>query len=131
QVYVSPPLLTRVRRVSLKPLDRRAAGDYEGRLARLNVRSRRARLLLYPFRYLWWLVSSIRRSIGRPPAFVVFVLEENLPALPDPPPPLWQRFVSRQRLSVKVLAKRFDAIARDARIKGVVLHLRAAGMPMA
>jgi len=88
-------------------------------------------LLLYPFRYLWWLVSSIRRSIGRPPAFVVFVLEENLPALPDPPPPLWQRFVSRQRLSVKVLGERFDAIARDARIKGVVLHLRAAGMPMA
>src|SRR5207247_2436112 len=128
---VSPPRRAGVRRVALEPRDRRAPGDFEGRLARLNVRSRRARLLLYPFRYLWWLVSSIRRSIGRPPAFVVFVLEENLPALPDPPPPLWQRFVSRQRLSVKVLGERFDAIARDARIKGVVLHLRAAGMPMA
>ena len=43
-------------------------------------------MLLYPLRYLWWLVSSIRRSIGRPPDFVLFVLEENLPALPDPPP---------------------------------------------
>jgi len=88
-------------------------------------------LLLYPFRYLWWLVSSIRSSIGRPPDFVAFVLEENLPALPDPPPPLWQRFVSRRRLSVKELGERFDAIARDARIKGVVLHLRSAGMSMA
>ena len=38
-------------------------------------------MLLYPFRYLWWLVSSIRRSIGRPPDYVVFVLEETLPAL--------------------------------------------------
>jgi len=88
-------------------------------------------VILYPFRYVWWLVSSIRRSIGKPPEFVVFVLEENLPALPDPPRPFWQRFVARPRLSVKELGERFDAIARDARIKGVVLHLRPAGMPMA
>lgn len=62
----------------------------------------------------------------------MFVLEENLPALPDPPRPFWQRFLgSRPRLSVKELGERFDAIARDPRIKGVVLHLRPAGMPMA
>ena len=88
-------------------------------------------MLVYPFRYLWWLLSSIRRSTGRPPDFVVFVLEENLPALPDPPRPLWQRFTSRQRLSVKELGERFDAIAKDARIQGVVLHLRSTGMSMA
>lgn len=88
-------------------------------------------MILYPFRYVQWLVSSVRRSIGRPPDYVVFVLEENLPALPDPPRPLWQRFTSRPRLSVKELGDRFDAIGRDARIKGVVLHLRPAGMPMA
>jgi len=88
-------------------------------------------VILYPFRYVWWLVSSVRRSIGKPPEFVVFVLEENLPALPDPPRPFWQRFVAKPRLSVKELGERFDAIARDARIKGVVLHLRPAGMPMA
>jgi len=88
-------------------------------------------VILFPFRYVWWLVSSVRRAIGRPPEFVVFVLEENLPALPDPPRPFWQRFVSRPRLSVKELGERFDAIGRDVRIKGVVLHLRSAGMPMA
>jgi protease IV len=87
-------------------------------------------LLLYPFRYLWWLISSVRRSIGRPPDYVVFVLEENMPALPDPPRPWWQRFASR-RLSIKELGERFDAIGRDARIKGVVLHLRPTGMSMA
>ena len=43
-------------------------------------------MLLFPFRYVWWLISSVRRSIGRPPEFVVFVLDESLPALPDPPP---------------------------------------------
>ncbi|HXN77207.1 MAG TPA: signal peptide peptidase SppA [Candidatus Dormibacteraeota bacterium] len=88
-------------------------------------------MLLFPFRYLWWLISSIRRSIGTPPGFVLFVLENDLPALPDPPRPLWQRFTSRPRLSLSELGKRFDAIGRDPRIKGVVLHLRPVAMPMA
>lgn len=88
-------------------------------------------MVLFPFRYLWWLVSSVRRSLGRPPEYVIFVLENDLPALPDPPRPLWQRFTSRQRLSVKELSERFDAIARDPRIKGVILHLRPIGMSMA
>jgi protease-4 len=88
-------------------------------------------MVLFPFRYLWWLITSVRRSIGAPPAFVIFVLENDLPALPDPPRPLWQRFTSRPRLSLSELGERFDAIARDPRIKGVVLHLRPVGMPMA
>src|SRR5580704_14976990 len=88
-------------------------------------------MILFPFRYLWWLISSVRRSIGAPPTFVIFVLENDLPALPDPPRPLWQRFTSRPRLSLSELGERFDAIARDPRIKGVVLHLRPVGMPMA
>ena len=88
-------------------------------------------MLLYPFRWLWWLVASVRRSIGRPPEFVVFVLDEAYPPLPDPPRPFWQRFTSRPRVSVRDLGERFDAIARDGRIKGVVLHLRPVGMPMA
>jgi protease-4 len=87
-------------------------------------------LILFPFRYLWWLVSSIRRSIGRPPEYVVFVLESNLPALPDPPRPFWQRFGAK-RLSVSELGERFEGIARDSRIKGVLLHLRPTGMSMA
>jgi len=88
-------------------------------------------MLLFPFRYLWWLISGIRRARGRPPEYVIFVLENDLPALPDPPRPLWQRFTSRPRLSVRELGERFDAIANDPRIKGVILHLRPVGMPMA
>src|ERR1700674_2108679 len=88
-------------------------------------------MILFPFRWLWWLVSRVRRSIGRPPEYVIFVLESDLPALPDPPRPLWQRFTSRPRLSLKELAERFDLIANDPRIKGVILHLRPVPMPMA
>ncbi len=88
-------------------------------------------MISFPFRYLWWLLRRVRSSRGRPPDFVIFVLEEHLQALPNPPRPLWQRFTSRPRLSVRELGERFDAIARDPRIKGVVLHLRPVGMPMA
>jgi protease IV len=88
-------------------------------------------LLLYPFRWLWWLVTSVRRAIGRPPEYVVFVLEEQMPTLDDLPRPFWQRFTGPSRLSVRELGRRFDALAADSRIKGVVLHLRPVGMPMA
>jgi protease IV len=88
-------------------------------------------MILFPFRYLWWLASSVRRSLGKPPGFVFFVIEQDLPALPDPPRPLWQRFTSRPRLSIKELGERFDLIANDPRIRGVVLHLRPVGMSMA
>lgn len=88
-------------------------------------------MILYPFRYFWWLASSLRRSLGRPPQFVMFVLEDDLPALPDPPRRWWQRFTSRPRLSVKELGERFDRIAKDSRIQGVVLHLRTPPMSMA
>ena len=88
-------------------------------------------MILYPFRYLWWLFVSARRSLGRPPQYVMFVLEDDLPALPDPPRRWWQRFTSRPRLSVKELGERFDRIGKDPRILGVVLHLRAAPMAMA
>ncbi|MGA8923154.1 MAG: S49 family peptidase, partial [Candidatus Dormiibacterota bacterium] len=88
-------------------------------------------MLLFPFRYLWWLLTSARRSLAAPPDFVELLLEDDLPALPDPPRPLWQRLTSRPRLSIKELGERFEAIGRDSRIKGVVLHLRPVGMPMA
>jgi protease-4 len=88
-------------------------------------------MILFPFRYVWWLVSSLRRSLRKPPAFVMFLLESDLPALPDPQRPRWQRFLSKPRLSIKELGERLDAIGREPRIQGVVLHLRPVPMAMA
>jgi protease-4 len=88
-------------------------------------------VILFPFRYLWWLIKSARRSLGKPPDFVLFVIEGEMPPLPDPPRPIWQRFTSRPRLSVKELGERLEAIGRDPRIRGVVLHLRPLALPMA
>ena len=88
-------------------------------------------MILFPFRYAWWFVSSLRRSLRKPPEFVTFLLEGDLPALPDPPRPRWQRFLSKPRLSIKELGERFDAVARDPRTMGVVLHLRPVPLQMA
>jgi protease-4 len=88
-------------------------------------------LIFFPFRYVWWLLSSLLRSLARAPDYVIFILEAGLPTLPDPPVPFWQRFVSERRLSIKELGERFDAIARDSRVSGVVLHLRPVPTPMA
>ncbi len=88
-------------------------------------------MLVFPFRYLWWLIGSLRARLGRPPDYVTFLIEEDMPALPDPPVPPWQRFFRRQRLSVRELGRRFEAIEKDPRIKGVVLHLRPVPMSLA
>ena len=88
-------------------------------------------MLLFPFRYLWWLIGSLRARLGRPPDYVTFLIEEDMPALPDPPVPPWQRLFRRQRLSVRELGRRFEAIEKDRRIKGVVLHLRPVPMSLA
>jgi protease-4 len=88
-------------------------------------------MLLYPFRYLRWLFSSLRRALGKPPDYVIFLLESDLPALRDLPLPRWQRFFSKPSLSIEEVGERFDLIARDPRTKGVVLHLRPVPMSMA
>lgn len=88
-------------------------------------------MLLYPFRYLAWLFASLRARLGRPPDYVTFLIEQELPALPDPPVPWWQRFFVRGRLSLRELGERFAAIRRDPRIKGVILHLRPVPFSMA
>ena len=88
-------------------------------------------MLLFPFRYLSWLFSSLRRALGKPPDYVLFILENDLPALPDPPLPRWQRYFTKPALSTRELGERFDIIARDSRTKGVVLHLRPVPMSMA
>ena len=88
-------------------------------------------MLLYPFRYLRWLFSSLRRALGKPPDYVLFLIESDLPALPDPPIPRWQRLFTKPALSVKELGEQFELVANDQRTKGVMLHLRPVPMSMA
>jgi protease IV len=88
-------------------------------------------MVLYPFRYVRWFFANFRRALGKSPDFVMFLIESDLPTLPDPPLPRWQRFFSKPSLSVREIGERFDLIARDRGTKGVVLHLRPVHMSMA
>jgi protease-4 len=88
-------------------------------------------MVTYPFRYLAWLISSFRRALRKSPDYVLFLIEDELPALPDPPLPRWQRLFTKSRLSLKELGERFDLIAREPKTSGVVLHLRPVPMSMA
>ena len=87
-------------------------------------------MLSFPFRYLAWLFSNLRRARRTPPDYVLFLVEEELPALPDPPLPRWQRLFSKPGLSLKELGDRFELIAREPKTIGVVLHLRPVSMSM-
>ena len=80
-------------------------------------------MLLYPFRYLRWLFSSLRRALGKPPDYVLFLIESDLPALPDPPIPRWQRLFTKPALSVKELGEQFELVANDQRTKGAMLQM--------
>lgn len=88
-------------------------------------------MVFYPFSYVRWLFANFRRGLRKSPDYVMFLIESDLPALPDPPLPRWQRFFSKPALSVQELGLRFDLIARDRNAKGVVLHLRPVQMSMA
>ena len=88
-------------------------------------------MVTYPIRYVAWLISSFRRALRKSPDYVLFIIEEELPALPDPPLPRWQRLFSKPRMSLKELGERFELIAREPRTAGVVLHLRPVPMSMA
>jgi len=88
-------------------------------------------MVTYPFRYLAWLISSFRRALRKSPDYVLFLLEDEPPALHDPPIPRWQRLFTQSRLSLQELGERFDLIARESKTTGVVLHLRPVPMSMA
>ena len=81
-------------------------------------------------RFLWTL-AELRRKRRKAPDFVSLLIEGDYPELPQPRPPFWQRRFAPLRPSLKELHERFQRIGDDARIKGVVLHVRRLSMPRA
>jgi protease-4 len=87
--------------------------------------------LIYALRYLAWLAGSIRRRLGRPPDYVLFVVEEAYPFLAPPRPTGWQRFVVPRRIGMRDLQIQLRQVVRDPRTRGVVFHLRPVPMTLA
>lgn len=80
----------------------------------------------------WW-VGNVRRRLERAPGFVLFLLEGGYPDLPPPAEHLLHRlaWLSRPRPNLWELGEAFRTVARDPRVRGVVLHLRPLRLPFA
>ena len=87
--------------------------------------------LIYALRKLLWLLGNLRRRLGKPPDYVVFVLEGPYPELPEPRSGFLRRRLFPTRPSLRELSEQLRAVAADPRVRGVVLHLRPLNMPPA
>ncbi|MBT9177535.1 MAG: Protease 4 [Firmicutes bacterium] len=88
--------------------------------------------LLLPLRLGLCCVRNGWRSTRKAPDYVYFMLEGPLPALREPKPKWWRRYISpTPPLSLEELAERFDRIAGHKGVRGVVLHLRELALPRA
>lgn len=87
--------------------------------------------LVYAIRTPIRALGNLVRRAKPAPDYVVFTLDGSYPDLPPPPGPWWQRWMSRPETSLRDLSQRFDTVADDPRVRGVVLRLRSLDMPTA
>jgi protease-4 len=88
--------------------------------------------LLFGIRWLAWQVGRPLRRLRRPPAWVVFLVEETPLEVPPPPRRRWQRLLgSGSGTSLPQLRAQFRRVAADPRTRGVVLNLRQVDMSQA
>lgn len=77
------------------------------------------------------MVNQQRLNTAQPLAYVVMSLPETLPALPSRRNLIQERVFGQQVVSLLELEHRFERIAADPRIKGMILTIRGFGMPLA
>jgi protease-4 len=87
--------------------------------------------LSYALRYLLWMLSNLCRRLRRPPAYVLFIVDDTYEELRPLRGSFWQRRLFPPKPSFQELNEQFRTIAGDSRIRGVVLHLRQLHMPPA
>jgi protease-4 len=87
--------------------------------------------LLYIIRFFLRAVGNSLRRLMPAPDFVVFTLEGPYPQLKQPPRSLLHRAIRPPQLSLQELTEQFRTVARDSRVRGVILHLRPLQMPLA
>jgi len=76
-------------------------------------------------------MAEMRRKRRKAPDFVSLLIEGDYPELPQPRPPFWQRRFTPVKPSLHEMRDHFQRIGEDARIQGVVLHMRELSMPRA
>lgn len=79
--------------------------------------------IVYLIRVLFRVVSYPFRRLQRPPDYVLFTLEGGYPDLPPPKRGVITRLLTPKQGSLLELKDQFERVARDGRVRGVVLHL--------
>jgi protease-4 len=87
--------------------------------------------LAYPFRLLTRWLGNLLRRLRKAPEYVTFTLEEPYPEMVPPRPPFPKRFLSPRKACLRDLARELRHVAYDRRVKGVVLKLCSAPVPLA
>jgi len=83
--------------------------------------------LLLPFRVLIRWIRSLVRLIGKAPDYVTFTLEGPYPEMVPPRPPFPKRLLSSKKPSLLDLRKQMRQVARDRRVKGVLVRIYSVG----
>lgn len=87
--------------------------------------------LIYLLRWLWWWPRNALRRLGKPPQFITFILEGEYPELRAPPRGFLMRQLRPPKTSLEDINDNFQIIARDSRVRGVVIQLRPLEMGLA
>ena len=82
-------------------------------------------------RNLYASLSNQQRSNKTAPDYILMMLPQQMPALPEPRGLVQRRIFGEPPLSLWELERRFQRIANDPRPKGVILHLRGLSMSLA
>ena len=85
--------------------------------------------LLYALRLALWFLANLRRRLLKPPDYLLFTLSGEYSDYAEPRPNFILRRLRPPRPSLQELADRFEQVAADPRVRGVVLHLRRMQMP--
>ena len=85
--------------------------------------------LLHALRLVLWFLANLRRRFLKPPDFLLFTLSGEYSDYAEPRPNFILRRLRPPRPSLQELADRFEQVAADPRVRGVVLHLRRMQMP--
>ena len=88
-------------------------------------------ILIFVFRSVLRLVSNLFRRMGKTPDYVTFTIEDPIAEMAPPRPSFPRRMFSPKARTLRDLGLQFRRVARDPRVKGIVLRLYEVSAPPA
>lgn len=86
--------------------------------------------IIYFLRSIFILTGNLLKKGLRPPDYVIFTLHGSYPDLPQPPEGILQQLMRPRIKSLLELEKEFRMVAKNSRVKGIILHLGNLSLPM-